>query len=973
MWCNTSMAAAAALALWVGVGLALGASPEREVRVGDDACGVVLSLVDGRLLESSFEVAGEALEGLAAEPWAIALSDRSLAAPDDRATLLSAGPDEASFAGENDSFRWKLRYEALGPGRITKTLTLVPKHDLEVQRVFLWQARSSADPLVARTGLQDIAAFYREGGRGLFVSLDFPYSQIASAGGLTTVGYPPFDLVRAGEEYTCHSLTIGATRVAGRVRYGFYEGEVEAMDRYVQERFAPRFSRPLFSTACINNRFTQLEGDWVFYTMRDHPTLTMNRDLLKRELQVVSRLGMEYYQVFPGAFDWGPDDPSPAMVEEAVKWARRDGLRLGDYSGANHLFCPHYNQHRNTLDRPEWRMRDEQGNLGAFCFGRREFVEFYAERVVSTCRRFGFELHALDFLSIAPCFAADHGHPAGPESIYSQVRGLVQFLEAVNAVSPEMLTWPNSGNWSEFLPKLAWYAPSLYLTDPYVATPWQGLNQTRILDDSRREQMVGLHYSHFVPYRFFTNCQYFFSQNSIVPDARGNCEYGALSTLAVTPNLCLAEVRPWLDAQSPATQERVIAFYRKWTAFVREHFGLWTRTYHVGEDPAPGGVEVYSHAEGDHGFVFIVNPQYWSRTVGVPLDASLGFTRAGKCEVVELYPQERLRLTAQGPFARLGTTLPVRVEAQQVLVLEIGSAPSTITEPRLYGVPGTVEATEGGYLLKARGPQGTTARAVVLLPSRGPRVTSARLRCDLPAEDLRQAAQSSVSLLASDERGALIEVTFRREQAPTELRTWAARGGSLPEGMAAGWPGGLAGGRQGSFPLLAEPRAGDTSAPSSPLGPLAAFCGGYVGNAFSEVQEAWIELGVGGEAPAPADGAPEADRKLASLEAMPPPAPLDTLATETGSAWWLQTQFHLPFMYTLGCEPPPDDHTILVLPLLGQPRVADLRAWVNGSPLHVTRYDYPRARQFGCYYADLVGPAAHHGDNTLVVYYEVAP
>ena len=96
---------------------------------------------------------------------------------------------------------------------------------------------------------------------------------------------------------------------------------------------------------------------------------------------------------------------------------------------------------------------------------------------------------------------------------------------------------------------------------------------TRLLDDARREQMVGLHWSHFIPYRFLSNCQYFFSQNSVVPDIR-HFEYGALSTLAVTPNLCLGEIRPWLDRLSETDRSRAIAFYACWTQFVRDHFDL---------------------------------------------------------------------------------------------------------------------------------------------------------------------------------------------------------------------------------------------------------------------------------------------------------------------------------------------------------------------------------------------------------------
>jgi len=938
--------------------------------VGDQRLTLALSLKGGQLRERDYRVSGTEMAVSSGEPWVVEADGQTLTASDGPARVLRDNATEARFIGENPAFGWELTYQLLGPGRITKTLTLTPKRPLRVERVWLWSAPSSEAPVVARTGLQDIAAFYRHGADGLFVSLDFPWSRITVADGETRVGYPPCDEVDAGEAYVCHSLTVGATRVTGRVRHGYCEGEVDAVDAYVQERFAPRFNRPLFSTACIYNRYTQVENDWVFYSMRDHPTLTMNRELLRRELRVSAALGLEYYQVFPGVFDWGPDDPSPAMVREAVEWARDEGIRIGDYSSPNAVFCGHYNQHRNGLDRPEWRMRDADGNLGAFCLGHPGFIEHYAKTVEQACRRFGFDLHALDFLSIGPCWAEDHGHPPGGEGIYHQVRGLVRFMETVNAVSPEMLLWPNAGNWSEFLPKLAWWAPSLYLTDPFVATPWQGLNQTRILDDCRREQMVGLHYSHFVPYRFFTNCQYFFCQNSVVPDARGHYEYGALSTLAVTPNLCLAEVRPWLDGLSAERQTTVTAFYAKWTAFVREHFALWAQTYQAGEAPGPGAVEIHGHAEGGRGFVFVVNPHYWGRTVEVPVDETLGFTKGGAYEVIEVYPTERRRLTAQGALVRHGRRLPIHVDAQQVLVLELRAAEAWPGTARLAGLPGTVERTRAGYLAKVRGQQGTTSRFAVLLPDGHAPVVGAQVRCVLPEEDARQPSVTALELLATDERGALFEITFRREAAPTELSQWDVRRGGLEEGVAAGWHQALPQAEPERFPLVVDaqceglvlPLAGAAAAQLG-LGPLARFCGAYIENAFSEEQEAWIDLEVG-ESPPGRGGV-----RFGSGEAMPELRPLSPLARDSGPEWWLQTRFRLPFMYTLGCEPTPDDHTVLVLPLLPPEGPAALSAWVNGEPLEVRWYAYPRNRGFGCYYADLVGTSAHRGDNVLTVHY----
>jgi len=936
-----------------------------DVVVGDDQLQITLSYDSQGLREKEFSVGGTKLPGISATPWAVE-TDRGLVKPDAGGVrLLEASRDarrKASFAGQNDAFVWLLTYEAAGNGRITKELSIIPRRDVVLQRITMFDAKSETKPLACRTALSDIAAFFRYGKVGMFASLDFPYSAIPIDGTKVRIAYPPFDKPKPSEKYVCHSLTLGATRLAGRERYGFDEGEAAAMDSYVQERFSPRFERPMFVSCGINNRYTMPRNDVIWYTMKDHPSFGFHTDILKREIALMPKIGMEYYQIFPGPFDSVPDDPDPKVVKEIVKLAKQHGVRVGDYSGTNCLFCQHYNEYRNTLkNHPQWGIKGDD-----VCFGNPKFVKFYRDIVASTDRRYGFELHCLDFLTIHECNAPNHGHPPGRDSIYSQVLGLTEILTGINAVSPHMMTWSNSGNWVEFLPKIAWTNHNLYITDPYMASPWQGLNMTRLLDDARREQMVSLHYSRFLPYRFFTNCQYFFSQNSIVPDIR-NYRYGALSTVAVTPNLCLAEIRPWLDKLPADQQQEVLDFYKKWTDFLKTHFNLWKKTYQVGENPGMGSVEVYGHAKGEHGFVFVVNPQYWGRTVEVPLDTSLGFAGSGKCEIAELYPVERLRLTAQGPFASLGTTVRVYVAAQTVLVLEVKPAPTKIDRPRLYGLPGTIETTQQGYLLKTWGQQGRTERCAVLLPEGSKPIASAAVR-DVPKQPKRLWADTPIKFVAGNGRNVAFDVTFRRDAAPDELRAWEVKPGSLADGTAAGWAAGFKDGKALRFPLFVY-AAGvslpmwDADADKLGLGPLADFCGAYVENAFAETQETWIDLTPGETVRYP-KGDPVASESAIATH------PLPEIAKDKNGSWWVQTSFHLPFMYVMGAEPFFDEHTFLVLPFVRQSRVRVVAAWINGVPLEVRKYQYPRNRGLSCFYADLVGSGAQGGENRLVIHFE---
>lgn len=939
---------------------------EKRYSVGDDRFKMIVVSPESKAIEIEYEVDGSAFSDLRSSLWSLETDAGELSIAD--ATNISVsetGDGTLVISGKAKEMNWSARFESIARGMVTVTLRLKPEKPTLVKKVHLFNGRSKEKPIVAGTRLQDMVAFYRAGSAGIFISLDFPYSKIADRGGATSISYPPHVQLEAGKEYVCHSYTVGATKPAGKVRYGFFEGEADAVDNYVQKRFPPRFERPVNTSASIVNRYTQLAGSWVFYTMKDHPTLSMNRDILKEELRLLPKLGIEYYQVFPGEFDWGPNDPSEEQVREAMDWARENGIRMGDYSGCNSVFCQHYNQYSKSM-----------ATVGIEpCFGNRKFVEWYAGNVASTASKFGFETHILDFLSIGACDNPNHGHPTGEDSVYHQIKGLCDLMEQIASTSPQMLVWPNSGCWSDLLPKVAWYAPSQYLTDPFIYTPWQGLNMTRLLDDSRREQMVNLHYSLFIPYRFYTNCQYFFCQNSAVPDIR-NYRYGAISTLAVTPNICLAEVRPWIDSLSPRESKEVIAFYDKWIKFVKSNFSLWKRTYHVGGDPGPGAVEIYAHSRDDRGYVFVINPNYWGRNVELPLDESLGFTGRGECEVAELYPWERLRLTDRGPFVKLQSKMSVYAPAQSVLVLEIRPRPQKILAPRLYGIPGEIAANAEGYVLKTSGPQGTTERFAVLLPDGAKPIAGIDVEKKIPELDRRQWNwdPTAIKLIKSGKQGSLAEVTFRRKSPSNELRQWFVQARSKEEGLKANWQAGIPQATSAIFPLFAESDSPINIAKlkENGNGPLANFCGAFLDNGFSEDQNTVIYLKTQTNA---SPAVPDANElaSLCNVSLPSPPVATSPVAGDKNSSWWLQTKFSTPLVQAIGSENKFEDHTLLVLPFVDQSRVKQISAWINGQPVDVQTYRYPRDRRLFCRWIDIIGTAVHPGTNDLILHLEMEP
>lgn len=945
----------------------------KEIKLAAGKLETAIVYSDSDIHETGFVSNGREMKSLYGAAWAIQLGDNSVVMPFGSAIkLVKKTEKQVIFKGENDLFGWIFSYKVTGEGRITKALDLQTKKDVLLKQISLWNMQSVDAPYVARGSLVDIAAFYRETDHGIFASLDFPYSDITTTKDITKISYPPYENLKAGKSYSCHSLTYGATTITGEMRYGHDIGEVEAMDRYVQQRFKPHFDRPMFVTSSLINRYTQVQGDIIYYTMKDQPTLRFNSEMLKRDVDIFSSINFDYLHFFPGIFDWVKGDPAPEVVKDFVKYANSKGVHTGDYSGTSAVFCPHYNNYRNTLIRPQWKIDDAGGNeTGAFCFGDDEFVDYYIDTVVSNIKKYGLEVHCLDFLAISPCFNSLHKHPLGRESVYQQVVGLVKVLNAIHATSPDMMTWSNSGNWAEFLPKIAWHNSNLYLTDPYIDTPWKGLNQTRLLDDKRREQMVNLHYEKFIPYRYLSNCQYFFCQNSIVPDIR-NYQYGMLSTIAVCPNLGLAEFIPWLNGLCPDDQKEVLAFYKKWISFLNENYDILKNTRHAGDNPGFGGVEIYSHADNDHGYVFVINPQYWDSTIEIPLDETLGFNAQGEYEIAELYPVKRLRLSNDGIFARGGSKLALNVPAQQVIVLDLHPAPKKIESPTLFGLPGSIEKDRKGYLIKTAGLQGNTENFAVAMPS-GKKISDANMRMDVPKQPKRQTYETDLNIIARDNNITYMKIKFRREAVPTSLKYWKAKSADYETGMGNNWQKALPDGEMIEFPVftdlndnLFEFPIDDSQAKKAGLGPIANFCGAYIDNAFGEQQPTWIHLKM-----AVVSDINSVEKGVMG-DGVKPPAkrPLPEIAKNQQKTWWFETEFSLPFMYGYGCEPTFNEHTILVLPLFRNEQVKNIKAWINSCPLEVRQYRYPRNRALLCHWADMIGSAAQHGQNTLIIYME---
>lgn len=835
-------------------------------------------------------------------PVTVEVRDRSvvLQAEDSRVTLN--GSLFKIDAGAAVSTKWKR--EMVGQFHVF-SLELQVEQPTLVKNVewFAGQWTGVDKTVVHRTDLQDNALFLRKGNVSFFIALDFPYSKITPA----SVAYPANADLAAGESHACHTISVAACKLSGiRVRE-FDRGEIEAVSAYVEDRFPMRFERPMYLTSSITNRMTYAMDGLIFYSMYDNPTVGLSPELVAEDIRVCHEVGIEYLQVFEGVFDWPDEVKTAESLQSLMEIAKPLSVRVGDYVVPGGPYVAHYNYENRRIERPEWRIQRPDGREGELCLGCPEYLKFLIDKLAAHNRKYGEEMICLDGLAIEPCHNPHHRHPVG--DVYQQVRGLVSLCETLNAISPDYMVWSNSGNFISFMPKLIWCNPNVYLADPVLRTYGPDLNCLKTLGDNRRQQMVSIHDQYSIPFRSYCNYEYYLSPRSRVHDGK-MWKYSFMQGLAVTPNIASGELRTFLNRLPSAQRAECVAFMRHWLAFIRDHFDVWKRTAIVGDEPSIGAGEIYTHIQDDHGFICLVNQNPFPRTVRFALDASIGLARGELFDLCEVYPKICPIIEQALPCASSGQELTCQLPPESVRFIEIKPAVAPADTLVVLGLPARVKKNGTGYSVKVSSPQGELVTLGLVLP-----VGQAIETVSASREPTVTAYTFPVSARIVEQSGnvARVDVQFPRARAPRELTQWTVS-------------------------------PGDTMVQLPMIGKCA-FLGGLVYNAFAEDYEVQLDITtrpeatVGSLPPLVAPVEPEA--------ALLPAAPKQTFTTT----------FNLPFIEraAFGCLTDASDDTVLELAFDKPAPFKSMAARINGQPVEVRKYTYPRRGDFCSYYVELTG------------------
>lgn len=162
------------------------------------------------------------------------------------------------------------------------------------------------------------------------------------------------------------------------------------------------------------------------------------------------------------------------------------------------------------------------------------------------------------------------------------------------------------------------------------------------------------------------------------------------------------------------------AWIRGWLDWTAEHKEFVKHTRSILQPPAIGHVDGTSMIVGDHGYLFLFNPNYRSLPATFHLDATIGLTEGGTFLLREVYPRKGVVLGKPGTgiWSR-GDEVRLALDGTSATVFELVPAANSTRPLVMNAESDAVAELNGGALAVTHvaGEQGTEQEIGVLLPS----------------------------------------------------------------------------------------------------------------------------------------------------------------------------------------------------------------------------------------------------------------
>jgi hypothetical protein len=435
--------------------------------------------------------------------------------------------------------------------------------------------------------------------------------------------------------------------------------------------------------------------------------------------------------------EWNPaTDPVPASVQEMLEYAKSRRISLVAYVYPVLAFSQN----------PEWLVTRPNAPAGAKKYaslGYRSLQDWLIETLVEFRKKTGISGYAFDhtFLTFE-----------GP-SRYAQWSGWRRVMETLRERMPDIVidgrqAYHLYGPWS-------WLAgsyphPTYNDEQPESFTPFPDLSFDRV--SANRERYTAYRYrnydfapSELVP-GFITHQTSRSDETGEMPQRRTEggimlepfrvrdwdylgWRYSLLSSIAVGGWNNVINMIPARDSEEDrhfAAED--VEWFRAWIEWTRLNREALRYTRTILGEPGLGKIDGTAAIVGDHGYIFLFNPNARAMRAELPLDARIGLTGRGTYHIEELHPVAGRRIGRPGRgLWSYGEVMSLRMDGHSAVVLAIQPVLQPVFEPLLFNVPGSVAFDDGVVTLTdVRGEPGTSAQVTVLLPGK-PTVSALRI------------------------------------------------------------------------------------------------------------------------------------------------------------------------------------------------------------------------------------------------------
>jgi len=363
--------------------------------------------------------------------------------------------------------------------------------------------------------------------------------------------------------------------------------------------------------------------------------------------------------------EWNPESGAiPASVREILDYAKTKNVRLVAYV---YPILP-------FTQNPAWLVgeRKDAANLGV-----RALQDFLIKELTAFAKRTGIGGYAFDYTFL--------NLPGASE--YAQWAGWRRVMESLRRALPDLVidgrqSYQNYGPWSW----LAGTYPHPTSTDeqPESFVPFPDLHFDRVSADRERYTAYRYRIRDFAPPELMPG--YMTHQTPRSNDAGEMVEtafrrrdwdylgwrYSVISSIAVGG---LNNVVDMIPARDPEEFKYFsagdIAFFRKWLAWTDANREFLSNTRFLFGEPQIGKIDGTSAITGDHGYIFLFNPNGRRLTAKLKVGAAIGLTRGRSFKIDEVYPHENAVTEFSNETWARDETVSITMEGASALVLKI--------------------------------------------------------------------------------------------------------------------------------------------------------------------------------------------------------------------------------------------------------------------------------------------------------------